>query len=55
MMNPRFKECRRLGLNVCGHPKAMNRAKKVVLELTRSFQIMECNYLKSKGSEHTME
>lgn len=28
MMNPRFKECRRLGLNVCGHPKAMNRAKK---------------------------
>lgn len=28
MMNPRFKECRRLGLNVCGHPKAMNRSKK---------------------------
>jgi len=27
-MKPRFKECRRLGLNVCGHPKAMNRAKK---------------------------
>ncbi len=27
-MNPRFKECRRLGLNVCGHPKAMNRATK---------------------------
>ncbi len=27
MMNPRFKECRRLGLNVCGHPKAMDRAK----------------------------
>ena len=24
--NPRFKECRRLGLNVCGHPKAMKRA-----------------------------
>ncbi|SNS93644.1 SSU ribosomal protein S4P [Anaerovirgula multivorans] len=24
---PRFKESRRLGLNVCGHPKAMNRAK----------------------------
>ncbi|MBB5218302.1 MULTISPECIES: 30S ribosomal protein S4 [Treponema] len=23
---PRFKECRRLGVNVCGHPKAMNRA-----------------------------
>lgn len=26
-MNPRFKECRRLGLNVYGHPKAMKRAK----------------------------
>lgn len=26
MMGPRFKESRRLGLNVCGHPKAMNRA-----------------------------
>lgn len=24
---PRFKQSRRLGLNVCGHPKAMNRAK----------------------------
>lgn len=24
--NPRFKECRRLGANVCGHPKAMDRA-----------------------------
>lgn len=22
---PRFKECRRLGVNVCGHPKAMER------------------------------
>ncbi len=28
MMVPRFKQCRRLGLNVYGHPKAMNRAKK---------------------------
>ena len=26
MMGPRFKMCRRLGLNVVGHPKAMNRA-----------------------------
>lgn len=26
MMGPRFKRCRRLGLNVIGHPKAMNRA-----------------------------
>lgn len=28
MMGPRFKQCRRLGLNVCGHPKAMYRATK---------------------------
>ena len=28
MMDPRFKQSRRLGLNVCGHPKAMKRAKK---------------------------
>lgn len=26
MREPRFKLCRRLGLNVIGHPKAMNRA-----------------------------
>jgi len=26
MKGPRFKQCRRLGLNVCGHPKAMKRA-----------------------------
>lgn len=26
MRDPRFKKCRRLGLNVCGHPKAMDRA-----------------------------
>lgn len=26
MMGPRFKQCRRLGLNVCGHLKAMDRA-----------------------------
>ena len=25
-MSPRFKQCRRLGVNVCGHPKAMKRA-----------------------------
>ncbi|WP_191013618.1 30S ribosomal protein S4 [Treponema zioleckii] len=24
--SPRFKECRRLGVNFCGHPKAMDRA-----------------------------
>lgn len=28
MRGPRFKMCRRLGLNVIGHPKAMNRAVK---------------------------
>ena len=28
MMGPRFKQCRRLGINVCGHPKAMERATK---------------------------
>ncbi len=28
MMGPRFKMCRRLGLNVIGHPKAMKRAGK---------------------------
>lgn len=28
MMGPRFKKSRRLGLNVCGHPKAMERATK---------------------------
>jgi len=28
MMGPRFKLCRRLGLNVLGHPKAMDRAVK---------------------------
>ena len=28
MMGPRFKQCRRLGLNVCGHPKAMDRAER---------------------------
>ncbi len=26
MRGPRFKQCRRLNLNVCGHPKAMKRA-----------------------------
>ncbi len=28
MREPRFKKCRRLNLNVCGHPKAMKRAEK---------------------------
>lgn len=29
MMGPRFKKCRRLGLNVMGHPKAMDRANNI--------------------------
>lgn len=28
MMDPKFKQSRRLGLNVCGHPKAMKRAER---------------------------
>ncbi len=40
MMGPRFKTCRRLGLNVIGHPKAMKRA-------TNS-QTMGFNYLRNK-------
>lgn len=28
MMGPKFKQSRRLGLNICGHPKAMVRAEK---------------------------
>lgn len=28
MIGPRFKQCRRLGLNVCGHPNAMKRTSK---------------------------
>lgn len=33
--NPRFKECRRLGVNACGHPKAMNRANDPAFKKTR--------------------
>ncbi len=33
--NPRFKECRRLGVNVCGHPKAMNRANDPAFKRTK--------------------
>ena len=33
--NPRFKECRRLGVNVCGHPKAMNRANDPAFKKTK--------------------
>ena len=33
--NPRFKECRRLGVNVCGHPKALDRAGAPALKKTK--------------------
>ena len=32
---PRFKECRRLGVNVCGHPKAMERANAPAFKRTK--------------------
>lgn len=32
---PRFKECRRLGVNACGHPKAMNRANDPAFKKTK--------------------
>ena len=32
---PRFKECRRLGVNVCGHPKAMDRANDPAFKKTK--------------------
>jgi len=32
---PRFKECRRLGVNACGHPKAMKRAQEQGLKRRR--------------------
>lgn len=32
---PRFKDCRRLGVNVCGHPKAMNRANDSAFKRTK--------------------
>lgn len=33
--NPRFKECRRLGVNVCGHPKALKRAESSTTKRTK--------------------
>ncbi|MBQ9238025.1 MAG: 30S ribosomal protein S4 [Treponema sp.] len=32
---PRFKECRHLGVNACGHPKAMNRAANPAFKRTK--------------------
>ena len=61
MMGPRFKQCRRLGLNVCGHPKAMKRAGTQLLEKQRLrayYGVMEkqfANYFEkaSKSKELT--
>ncbi len=52
MMGPRFKQCRRLGLNVCGHPKAMNRATKFTSRADRKLteygkQLLEKQRLRS--------
>ncbi len=33
--NPRFKECRRLGVNVCGHPKALDRSQSPAFKKTK--------------------
>ena len=32
---PRFKECRRLGVNTCGDPKALDRAKSPAFQTRR--------------------
>ncbi len=52
MMGPRFKQSRRLGLNVCGHPKAMNRATKFTSRADRKLteygkQLLEKQRLRS--------
>ncbi len=44
MMGPRFKRCRRLGLNVVGHPKAMNRAGSDTARDSKNYHIMENNF-----------
>lgn len=49
---PRFKECRRLGVNVSGHPKAMNRAGSLAFRKTRKMseygeQLMEKQRVKA--------
>ena len=48
MMGPRFKQCRRLGLNVCGHPKAMKRAAKGSARNDKNFQTMVYNFRKQR-------
>ena len=48
MMGPRFKRCRRLGLNVIGHPKAMDRANNTNARDGKNYQHMVHNYWKNK-------
>lgn len=52
---PKFKLSRRLGLNVCGHPKAMNRAVRELQEVIRSLHHTVSSYLKSRDLELTTE
>lgn len=44
MMGPRFKLCRRLGLNVNGHPKAMKRAGNGSARDSKNYHLMVHNY-----------
>ena len=44
MMGPRFKQCRRLGLNVCGHPKAMDRAGRGTSRADKKLHHTDFNY-----------
>lgn len=47
---PRFKECRRLGVNVCGHPKALNRlssAKRQKKQTEYGLQLIEKQKVKA--------
>lgn len=41
MREPRFKKSRRLGLNICGHPKAMARAEKNPKEARNARKLSE--------------
>ena len=42
MMGPRFKMCRRLGLNVVGHPKAMKRADRGTSRAAKIKSLLRC-------------
>lgn len=55
MMGPRFKQCRRLGLNVCGHPKAMNRATKGTARSDKKLSDYGTQLLEKQRLERIME